>query len=316
LIVATSRFRVANGLEAEVRRAFLARARLVDESPGFLGLEVLTDAGDPALFLLLTRWRDEASFRTWHQGEAHRRSHERMPRGLKLDPDFTELRVMEPLPLDGPGQAAAGAVSRVLARHVGTSEALHLIAATSAGVVEWCSAGAATGFGLRVPEIVGQPLWRWLVAADAAWLRALVAQGPTAPSARRRLNFVKGAQQVPYTLDCSIEVEPGGFALAGEPPHQEEAVLRDQLLELNNELATALREKERARRALQAAAEELDRSHWHLKKIQEMLPICMHCGKVRTAEARWESVAEYLKKNSLFLTHGCCPDCLAAHHDL
>jgi hypothetical protein len=36
----------------------------------------------------------------------------------------------------------------------------------------------------------------------------------------------------------------------------------------------------------------------------------MYCGRVKTGTAHWEDVVEYLKQNSLFLSHGCCPDCL------
>jgi response regulator RpfG family c-di-GMP phosphodiesterase len=62
-------------------------------------------------------------------------------------------------------------------------------------------------------------------------------------------------------------------------------------------------------RALNAAYEQLDKSFWHLKKIQEVLPICMECGKVKTADSSWEDVVDFLKKNSLFLSHGYCPEC-------
>lgn len=60
---------------------------------------------------------------------------------------------------------------------------------------------------------------------------------------------------------------------------------------------------------LKAAYEQLDKSFWHLKKIQEVLPICMECGKVKTADSSWEDVVGFLKKHSLFLSHGYCPEC-------
>jgi SMC interacting uncharacterized protein involved in chromosome segregation len=89
-----------------------------------------------------------------------------------------------------------------------------------------------------------------------------------------------------------------------------------RFLELNNELTVLARESarkslelERARGDLQRSLDELNASHWHLRKIQEVLPICMDCGKVKTGAARWEDVVEYLKKNSLFLSHGYCPEC-------
>lgn len=64
--------------------------------------------------------------------------------------------------------------------------------------------------------------------------------------------------------------------------------------------------------ALQAALDDLHRSHWMLRRVQELLPVCSYCGKVRTGEGRWQTLLEYLHENSDFLTHGVCPDCLAA----
>lgn len=66
---------------------------------------------------------------------------------------------------------------------------------------------------------------------------------------------------------------------------------------------------ERENRTLKVAYERLDTSFWHLRKIQEVLPICMGCGKVKTADASWEDVVSFLKNNSMFLSHGYCPSC-------
>ena len=95
MIVAMSRFCVKDGREPDVRQAFLDRPRLVDDQAGFLGLEVFQDEADRSIFYLVTRWSDVISFQTWHSSEAHRHSHEAMPKGLKLDSAFTWLRVLE-----------------------------------------------------------------------------------------------------------------------------------------------------------------------------------------------------------------------------
>jgi response regulator RpfG family c-di-GMP phosphodiesterase len=60
---------------------------------------------------------------------------------------------------------------------------------------------------------------------------------------------------------------------------------------------------------LKAAYDQLDKSFWHLRKIQEVLPICMECGKVKTTDSSWEDVVSFLKNNSMFLSHGYCPKC-------
>ena len=86
----------------------------------------------------------------------------------------------------------------------------------------------------------------------------------------------------------------------------------------------ALSERERAERlqleeldlnhrneTLGRALEDLRTSHWHLRRLQELLPICVYCRKVRTGDDYWQSVEAYLAENSDFLTHGICPECLA-----
>ncbi len=97
MIVALSRFRVANGMEGSVADAFLNRPRLVEHAEGFLGLEVFTDSSDASVFYLSTRWSTESAFRRWHSSDAHHASHKGIPKGLKLDPAFTQLLIMEPL---------------------------------------------------------------------------------------------------------------------------------------------------------------------------------------------------------------------------
>lgn len=89
--LALSKFKVRNGLEGEVREAFLRRPHLVDGADGFVRMDVVSPAADAAEFWLLTWWRDEESFRQWHHSHLYRDSHAGIPQGLKLDPAATEL---------------------------------------------------------------------------------------------------------------------------------------------------------------------------------------------------------------------------------
>jgi len=73
------------------------RPRFVDDQAGFLGMEAFQDQADPAIFYLVTRWSDHASFQTWHFSLAHQRSHVLIPKGLKLEGAFTEIRILERL---------------------------------------------------------------------------------------------------------------------------------------------------------------------------------------------------------------------------
>ena len=120
----------------------------------------------------------------------------------------------------------------------------------------------------------------------------------------------------PYTLVCRIDVQPSHFILVGEPRIAEELGFQNELNELNNQLATLARENARktkelaqANARLESALEELNRTHWHLRKVAEVLPMCIACGKVKSGDAKWQDVAEYFHNNSLLVSHGCCPDC-------
>ena len=90
--VAISRFRVANGMAGEVASAFRSRPHLVESAPGFVRLDVMTPQDDDAEFWLVTFWTDEKSFHDWHHSHVYRESHAGIPKGLKLDPAFTEVR--------------------------------------------------------------------------------------------------------------------------------------------------------------------------------------------------------------------------------
>lgn len=129
------------------------------------------------------------------------------------------------------------------------------------------------------------------------------------------LNFA-GTHDLPVTLRCLMEKCPDGFVVIGETVREHELALERELLSINKRLAVLLRENARKSKALRKASasaeralRDLQESHWMLKKIQEVLPICMRCGKVQTSELQWEEVADCLRKNSLSLSHGFCSDC-------
>lgn len=95
MIVALSRFTIANDMVDDVREAFRHRLHLVDGVPGFLSMEVMSPLQSPAEVWLLTRWSDEPSYRNWHRGHAYHASHQGIPKGLKLVPGSTEIRLFE-----------------------------------------------------------------------------------------------------------------------------------------------------------------------------------------------------------------------------
>ncbi|HMD45015.1 MAG TPA: antibiotic biosynthesis monooxygenase family protein [Acidimicrobiales bacterium] len=59
----------------ELARRFAARAGAVDAADGFEGFELLRPTDDRTTWLVMTRWRDEESFRAWTTSPAFAHGH-------------------------------------------------------------------------------------------------------------------------------------------------------------------------------------------------------------------------------------------------
>ncbi len=59
----------------ELAHRFAARAGAVDGSEGFEGFELLRPTDERHVWLVVTRWRDEASFQAWMESSAFQRGH-------------------------------------------------------------------------------------------------------------------------------------------------------------------------------------------------------------------------------------------------
>lgn len=59
----------------EVARRFAARAGAVDGQEGFEGFELLRPTDERTTWLVLTRWRDDASFEAWRNSPAFGQGH-------------------------------------------------------------------------------------------------------------------------------------------------------------------------------------------------------------------------------------------------
>jgi hypothetical protein len=201
-----------------------------------------------------------------------------------------------------------------LASFLTESRAVHYLTASIDGTVRGCNAAMAAALKAAPADLAGRPVWSLLTEADGASLRQRVQVPGGDAGGKFLLNFVDAGHS-PFTLECRCEVRPDGVLLLGEPP--DDRTFQEEWLHVNNQLAVLGRENARRRKELETATTRLEQtlrdlegSYWHLKKIQEVLPICMDCGRVK-AGAEWEGVAQYLKENALFLSHGYCPDCLA-----
>ena len=60
---------------AELERRFSERAHTVENSPGFLGFQLLRPTGGETRYFVVTTWEDDASFEAWRARAAHAGQH-------------------------------------------------------------------------------------------------------------------------------------------------------------------------------------------------------------------------------------------------
>lgn len=229
MIIAMSRFRVLGRREQDVRQAFMNRPGLVDNQAGFLGLEVFQDHTDDAVFYLVTRWSDISAFQSWHSSHAHNASHEMMPKGLKLDSAFTELRILDRVEAEGcqnTFEHFAGDWGALTRAHLASSSLAHGVVATLDGNILAATPATEALWSSQPGKLIGQPLWRFLTAESAEELRGRVVAGSRASEWCVLVTSV-GAGSGRRSLICNLDVQPNAFALLCEPVSAAASDLRD-----------------------------------------------------------------------------------------
>ena len=62
--------------------------------------------------------------------------------------------------------------------------------------------------------------------------------------------------------------------------------------------------------SLSARVRELEDALSQVKRLQELLPICCYCKKIRDDRNYWQQVEAYISAHSsVQFSHGVCPEC-------
>ena len=161
----------------------------------------------------------------------------------------------------------------------------------------------------------GSESWEELRKPDAPRLAILDWMMPEmdGPEVVRRVRALE-TDQPPYVImltargekaDIIAGLDAGADDYLAKPFHPGELRARVEvgrrLIEMQEQLATQVRE---LRQALE-----------HIKTLQGILPICMHCKKIRNDTGYWEQVEAYVGRHSEALfSHGICPECMEQHY--
>lgn len=232
----------------------------MENAAGFLGLNVLTDAADASVFLLLTRWTDEKSFRTWHGSEAHHQSHAFMPHGLKLDASFTSLTVGNEIEnRSGAGTLAEafGSHGAAVSRWLIESETIVVLLLARDGTILARNPAGESIFASRAATNSGSKIWEYLVQSDEERLRGCLSD--RAPYMHSFLLSLADAQQNPTTLEAGVVRCGQESLLVGTYEQRHDSKFQHEILKLTNDLSVMMRESVQKNRELKQANETIER---------------------------------------------------------
>ncbi|HEY0023542.1 MAG TPA: hypothetical protein VGB24_11545 [Longimicrobium sp.] len=188
------------------------------------------------------------------------------------------------------------------------AETVHLLVLSpGATVARWNEAARRA----HAPLAEGAPVARLLTPNSASLLLATMEAARAGPAEGVLLTFSDG-ERYAFTLSCRVRWAEGACLLFGEPLAARDSQVTRELMELSSELARITRERAKVAAELSSALQALRESHWHVKKIQEFLPICAQCHRVPAGEesrGEWRHLVSFLADNGLLMTHGYCPEC-------
>jgi PAS domain-containing protein len=120
---------------------------------------------------------------------------------------------------------------------------------------------------------------------------------------------LEAARPVQREIPLAREGEPPGTGLAKLSGGQLGAGTRGIIGVIRD-----ITERKALEESLEGKIRELQEARAKVSQLQGLLPICMHCGRIRN-EGEWQDLELYVESHtSAKFSHGLCTSCLAEHY--
>ena len=189
----------------------------------------------------------------------------------------------------------------------------HALDGSADGVLDWAAQGDRLSLGGAVAAFLGEPDGS-LPPTRAGWLqRVHPEEEPVVTEQLRQLRL--GAVER-LDLEYRVRRRDGSHGWIRERSKVVELTATGQARRISGTL-TDIDSTKQAQLQLEAAfkekerlVEELQEALQQVKTLTGLLPICMHCHKIRNDQGYWDRLEKYFTdRTGVLFSHGLCPSC-------
>lgn len=168
------------------------------------------------------------------------------------------------------------------------------------GIIQSWNPGAERIFGFTSSEIIGQPMLRLLATGNEDEESTILAR---LRAGDRICNFkTQRLHEDGHLVQVSLTISPlrdGEGRIIGAS-----TIARD----ITEEHVQII--------AQNALIERLQKALAEINTLRGLLPICMHCKKIRDDQGFWLQMESYFHTHTnVEFSHGLCPECLDRHYE-
>jgi len=115
----------------------------------------------------------------------------------------------------------------------------------------------------------------------------------------------------PLSLDVQVATQFGHIAVSVKTARAESVNEQTMVVTVMRDIT----DRRSLEDSLRSKIRELEAARERVRQLQGMLPICMHCSRIRTNPDQWETLETYVTGHSeASFTHTLCSSCLAQHY--
>lgn len=176
------------------------------------------------------------------------------------------------------------------------------------GRIVYANHATETILGYKLDDVVGSPAFEIIHPDDQEAIQQAMS---TLATDNRMLTHEIRLRKKDGTY---IEVEVRGFLVDLDEHKYIGAVIRDISARKKTEKELA-KYQESLEELVRERTRKLETALAEIKTLKGILPICMHCKKIRDDEGYWNQIENYIHARSeAEFSHSICPDCITEHY--